>query len=44
MNITQAEYKMYKSNIFSKEELMTWEEKNRSDKTWFHLRTYFKYR
>ena len=33
---------MYRSNMFSKEELMTWEEKPRSDKTWVHLRTYFK--
>ena len=28
--------------MFSKEELMAWEEKPRSDKTWVHLRTYFK--
>ena len=34
--------KMYRSNMFSKEELMTWEEKPMDDKTWVHLRTYFK--
>ena len=42
MEITQAEEKMYRSNMFSKEELMAWEEKPRADKTWVHLRTYFK--
>ena len=42
MKITQAEYEMYRSNMFSKEELMAWEEKPRSDKTWVHLQTYFK--
>ena len=44
MKITQAEDEMYRSNMFSKEELMAWEEKPRADKTWVHLRTYFKYR
>ena len=44
MKITQAEDEMYRSNIFSKEELMAWEEKPRADKTWVHLQTYFKYR
>ena len=39
MKITQAEDEMYRSNMFSKEELMTWEEKPRADKTWVHLRT-----
>ena len=29
MKITQAEDKMYRSNMFSKEELMAWEEKSR---------------
>ena len=33
MNITQAEDEMYRSNMFSKEELMAWEEKPRADKT-----------
>ena len=33
---------MYWSNMFSKEELMAWEENPRADKTWVHLRTYFK--
>ena len=42
MKITQTEDEMYRSNIFSKEELMTWEEKPRADKTWVHLQTYFK--
>ena len=42
MKITQAEDEMYRSNMFSKEELMAWEEKLRSDKTWVHLQTYFK--
>ena len=42
MKITQVEDEMYRSNMFSKEELMAWEEKNRADKTWVHLRTYFK--
>ena len=41
MKITQAEDEMYRSNMFSKEELMTWEEKPKADKTWV-LRTYFK--
>ena len=35
---------MYRSNMFSKGELMTWEEKPRANKTWVHLRTYFKER
>ena len=42
MKITQAEDEMYRSNMFSKKELMAWEEKPRADKTWVHLRTYFK--
>ena len=42
MKITQAEDEMYRSNMFTKEELMTWEEKPMADKTWVHLRTYFK--
>ena len=42
MKITQAEDEMYRSNMFSKEELMTWEEKPMADKTWVHLRMYFK--
>ena len=42
MNITQVEDEMYRSNMFSKEELMTWEEKPMADKTWVHLQTYFK--
>ena len=42
MKITQAEDKMYRSNMFSKEELMTWEEKPMVDKMWVHLRMYFK--
>ena len=42
MNITQAEDEMYQSNMFSKEELMAWEEKPRADKMWVHLQTYFK--
>ena len=33
MKITQAEDEMYRSNMFSKEELMAWEEKPRADKT-----------
>ena len=44
MKITQAVDKMYRSNMFSKEELMAWEEKPRFDKTWVHLQTFFKYR
>ena len=44
MKITQAEDEMYSSNMFSKEELMAWEENPRADKRWVHLRTYFKYR
>ena len=42
MNITQAEDEMFWSNMFTKEELMTWEEKPMADETWVHLRTYFK--
>ena len=42
IKITQVEDEMYRSNMFSKEELMTWEEKPMADKTWVHLRTYFK--
>ena len=42
MKITQAEDEIYRSNMFSKEEFMAWEEKSRADKTWVHLRTYFK--
>ena len=42
MKITQAEDEMYRSNIFTKEELMTWEEKPMANKTRVHLRTYFK--
>ena len=42
MNITQAEDEMYRSNMFTNEELMTWEEKPMADRTWVHLRTYFK--
>ena len=42
MKITQAEDEMYRSNMFSKEELMTWEEKPMADKKWVHLKTYFK--
>ena len=42
MNITHVGDEMYQSNMFSKEELMAWEEKPRADKTWVHLRTYFK--
>ena len=42
MKITQAEDEMYRSNMFTKEELMTWEEKTMADKTWVHLQTYFK--
>ena len=44
MKITQAEDEMYRSNMFSKEELMAWDEKPRADKTWVHLQTYFKNR
>ena len=44
MKITQAEDEMYRSHMFSKEELMAWEEKPRADKTWVHLQTYFKNR
>ena len=33
---------MYWLNMFTKEEQMTWEEKPMADKTWVHLRTYFK--
>ena len=33
---------MYRSNMFTKEELMTREEKTMADKTWVHLQTYFK--
>ena len=42
MKITQADDEMYRSNMFSKEELVNWEEKNKGDKTWVHLRAYFK--
>ena len=42
MNITQAVDEMYRLDMFSKEELMAWEEKPRADKTWVHLQTYFK--
>ena len=44
IKITQVEDEMYRSNMFAKEELMTWEEKPMANKTWVHLRTYFKYR
>ena len=37
MNITQVEDEMYRSNMFTKEELMNWEEKPMADKTWVHL-------
>ena len=37
MKITQAEDKVYRSNMFSKEELMNWKEKPMADKTWVHL-------
>ena len=33
MTITQTEDEMYRSNMFSKEELMTWEENPMVDKT-----------
>ena len=39
MKIMQTEDEMHQSNMFSKEE-----KKPRADKTWVHLRTYFKYR
>ena len=42
MKITQAEDEMYRSNMFSKEELMAWEEKPRAIKTCVHLGTNFK--
>ena len=42
MKIAQAEDEMYRSNTFTKEELMNWEEKPRADNTWVHLQTYFK--
>ena len=44
MKTTQAEDEMYRPNMFTKEELMTWEEKPTADKTWVHLQTYLKYR
>ena len=44
MKITHAVNKMYRSNMFTKEELMTWEEKPMADKMWVHLQTYFKER
>ena len=37
MKITQAEDKMYRSNMFTKEDLMTWEETSMAEKTWVHL-------
>ena len=42
MKITQAEDEMYRSNMFTTEELMTWGEKPMADKMWVHLQTYFK--
>ena len=42
MKITWAEDEMYRSKMFTKEELMTWEEKPMDDKTWVRQRTYFK--
>ena len=42
MKITQAEDEMYRLNMFTNEELMTWEEKPMAYKTWVHLQTYFK--
>ena len=42
MKITKAEDEMYRSNMFTKEEISTREEKPMADKTWVHLRTYFK--
>ena len=42
IKITQVEDEMYRSNMFAKEELMTWEEKPMANKTWFHLQTHFK--
>ena len=39
MKIAQAEDEMYRSNMFAKEELMTWEEKPIADKTWVRLQT-----
>ena len=44
MEITQEDNEMYRSNMFSKDEFMAWEEKPRADKTWVHLRIYFKNR
>ena len=38
MKITQAEDEVNQTNIFSKEELMSWEEKTRADKTWVHIK------
>ena len=42
MKITQADDEMYRSNMFSKDEFMAWEEKPWADKTWAHLQIYFK--
>ena len=42
MKITQTEGEMYRSIMFTKEELVTWEEKPMAHNTWVHLRTYFK--
>ena len=42
MKITQADEEMYMSNMFTKEELLTWEENPMADTTWVHLRMYFK--
>ena len=39
MKITQTEDEVHRSNMFSKEELMAWEEKPRANKRWVHLQT-----
>jgi hypothetical protein len=32
---------MYKSGVFNKEEMRNWEQKDKANKTWVHLRAYF---
>ena len=39
MKITQAEDEIYRSNMFSKEKLMAWEENPIAEKMWVHLQT-----
>ena len=41
MKIMQAVNEIYDSNQFSEKDMMDWEDKEASDKTWIHLQTYY---